>query len=82
MFGSGLIFSQHFFNLLGPLFYLGPETIMPLASILAAVVGFLLIFWRAILTRIKKLFGKGGSPANVEEYVEPEDDDEGKPGGA
>jgi hypothetical protein len=31
------------------LLYLGPETIMPLASILAAVLGFLLIFWRMML---------------------------------
>ncbi|MCU0487461.1 MAG: hypothetical protein MUE67_00755 [Anaerolineales bacterium] len=80
MFGSGLNFSQHIFNALGPIFYLGPETIMPLASILAAVAGFLLIFWRAIVNTIKKLIGKGGQPANVEEYIETEDDDEGKPG--
>lgn len=80
MFGSGINFSQHIFYVLGPLFYLGPETIMPLASILAAVVGFLLIFWRAIVNFIKKLIGKGGTPANVEEYIEPEDDEEGKPG--
>lgn len=36
------------------LFYLGPETIMPLASILATILGFLLIFWRAIIRFIKK----------------------------
>lgn len=38
------------------LMYLGPETIMPLASILAAVLGFLLIFWRFIVNSIKKIF--------------------------
>ena len=26
--------------------YVGPETLMPLASVLAAVVGVLLMFWR------------------------------------
>ncbi|HSK18828.1 MAG TPA: hypothetical protein VK912_06790 [Longimicrobiales bacterium] len=26
--------------------YIGPEVMMPLASILAAVTGFLLMFWR------------------------------------
>ena len=31
------------------LLYLGPETIMPLASVIAAVLGFLLIFWRYIV---------------------------------
>ena len=39
------------------LLYLGPETIMPLASILGAAVGFLLIFWRLLLKPFKKLFG-------------------------
>lgn len=60
---------------IGPLFYLGPETIMPLASILAAIVGFLLIFWRAIVKGIKKVFGKDQALNDVTEYVEPEDDD-------
>ena len=39
------------------LLYLGPETIMPLASILGAAVGFLLIFWRLLLKPFKKVFG-------------------------
>jgi len=38
------------------LLYLGPETIMPLASILGAAVGFLLIFWRLLLKPFKKVF--------------------------
>lgn len=37
------------------LLYLGPETIMPLASILGVVVGFLLIFWRLLLKPFKKI---------------------------
>lgn len=28
--------------------YIGPETLMPLASILAAVSGILLMFWRRV----------------------------------
>lgn len=47
--------SVHFF-LTNGLLYLGPETVMPLASIIAAVVGFLLIFWRLLLRPIKKLY--------------------------
>ena len=39
------------------LLYLGPETIMPLASILGAAVGFFLIFWRLLLKPFKKVFG-------------------------
>lgn len=35
--------------------YLGPETIMPLASILATIVGAILIFWRFIVGAIKRL---------------------------
>jgi hypothetical protein len=34
--------------------YVGPETILPLTSALAAIVGFLLIVWRHVLA----LFGK------------------------
>jgi hypothetical protein len=39
------------------LLYLGPETLMPLASILGAAVGFLLIFWRLLLKPFKKVLG-------------------------
>ncbi len=38
--------------------YLGPETLMPLASILAAVAGFFLMFWRLIAKFIKKTVRK------------------------
>ena len=57
--------------------YLGPETLMPLASILAAVVGFLLIFGRAFLKSVKKVLGKGGPTQDVTAYVEPEEDEDG-----
>jgi hypothetical protein len=36
--------------------YLGPESIMPIASIIAAVIGFILILWRYILSFIKKIY--------------------------
>jgi hypothetical protein len=35
---------------------MGPETIMPLASILAAVVGIVLIFWRYIVGFFRRMF--------------------------
>jgi hypothetical protein len=38
--------------------YLGPETLMPLASILAAIVGFFLIFWKLIVRISKKIYRK------------------------
>jgi hypothetical protein len=38
--------------------YLGPETLMPLASILAAIVGFFLMFWRVIAKFVKKTYRK------------------------
>ena len=47
----GLTFPWETANYGVMLLYFGPETIMPLASILAAIVGFLLVFWR--------LFGLG-----------------------
>ena len=72
--GSSIILK----SLIGPLFYLGPETIMPLASILAAVLGFILIFWRLILKSAKKLLGRNDPTVQISEYVEPDDDVEGK----
>ncbi len=56
-------------SLVGPLRppqYLGPDTLMPLASILAAILGFFLIFWRIILKVTKKLYRKvRGLPEEV-----------------
>ena len=33
--------------------YLGPETLMPLASVLAAITGFLMLFWRRTVHAFK-----------------------------
>ncbi len=38
--------------------YLGPDTLMPLASILAAIAGFFLIFWRLIFKFVKRVYRK------------------------
>ena len=61
--------------------YLGPETLMPLASILAAIVGFFLMFWRTILKFVKKTVRKmRGLPdevppdVDIEETLEEEKD--------
>lgn len=35
------------------LLYFGPETIMPVTSVLAAAVGVVLIFWRHLTTTIR-----------------------------
>lgn len=47
--------------------YFGPETIMPLGSALAAVMGVILLFWqrtvgyvRRIVTRARERFGGTG----------------------
>ena len=34
--------------------YLGPEVMMPVASIIAAVVGYLLMFWRSTVAFMKR----------------------------
>jgi hypothetical protein len=44
--------------ILNSILYLGPETVMPLASILAAVLGGILIFWRYIIGFIKKTYNR------------------------
>jgi hypothetical protein len=55
-----------FVDPLGPRLYLGPETLMPLASILAAIVGFFLMFWRLILKFVKRIYRKmRGLPAEI-----------------
>jgi len=54
--------------------YLGPETLMPLASILAAIAGFFLIFWRLILKFAKTVYRKlRGIPDEVPPDTEMED---------
>ena len=65
------------FSLVGPLRppeYLGPETLMPLASILAAIAGFFLIFWRLIVKFIKTMYRKiRGLPEEVPPDMDLED---------
>ena len=52
---------QHF-RLIPFILYIGPDVLMPVASALAAVVGFLLMFWRRTVgffrTIFQKVFGK------------------------
>jgi hypothetical protein len=54
-----------------PLLYLGPETIMPLGSFLAAAVGILLVFWRQATLFLRSAFHrvlgrKSGYPPNLD----------------
>lgn len=35
--------------------YLGPDALMPVASAIAAVVGFLLMFWRRLVGAVRLL---------------------------
>lgn len=34
--------------------YIGPETLMPLASVLAAITGVILLFWRKTVAAVRK----------------------------
>lgn len=36
--------------------YVGPETVVPLTSALAAVAGFLILFWRRVLAVVRSGF--------------------------
>jgi len=36
--------------------YLGPETLMPLASAFAAITGLLLMFWRRTTTAVRSVY--------------------------
>ena len=57
------------FSIVGPLRppqYLGPDTLLPIASILAAIAGFFLIFWRLIVRLVKAAYRKiRGLPEEV-----------------
>jgi hypothetical protein len=39
------------------LLYVGPDTALPILSFLAAIVGFLLMWWRRLLTLARRIFG-------------------------
>lgn len=36
--------------------YIGPETMMPIASAFAAIVGFLLMFWRRTVAAVRAVW--------------------------
>lgn len=40
------------------LLYIGPESVMPLATVVAAVIGVILILWRYVISFIKKAYHK------------------------
>jgi len=57
--------------------YLGPETLMPLASLLAAIAGFFLIFWRLIVKFVKTVYRKiRGLPDEVPPEMDMDDPSE------
>lgn len=45
--------------------YVGPDQMMPVASILATVMGFIMIFWNKVLGIFRRLFG-GAKPPEAE----------------
>lgn len=46
--------------------YVGPDQVMPVASILATIMGFLLVFWGKLLGIIRKIFRLAPPPAETE----------------
>jgi hypothetical protein len=59
---------------LGPIvfLYFGPETVIPLTSILAGIIGAVLVFWRYIVVMVRKLFKRMYN--REEAFVEPVSD--------
>jgi hypothetical protein len=53
--------------------YLGPDSLIPLASILAAGIGFILLFWHRAVGLVRKLRGRG-RPEEPADSPSPEDD--------
>jgi hypothetical protein len=52
--------------------YVGPDQVMPLASILATIMGFLLVFWNKLVGLVGKIFGP--SPRKSQEKDAPPPD--------
>jgi len=47
--------------------YIGPDQIMPLTSVLGAIVGFALMFWNRLVVAVRRgsrLFGRRHEPQN------------------
>jgi len=38
--------------------YIGPDSLMPLASVFAAIAGFFLMFWRRVVGAVKLIAAK------------------------
>ena len=41
--------------------YIGPDSLMPIASVFAAIAGFFLMFWRRVIGAVKLVFSKFSS---------------------
>ncbi len=64
-------------NLLHFAMYVGPDQMMPLASILATAMGFVLIFWNKVLGVFRRIFG--GSKPTEAESTSPQDPSKDQP---
>ena len=42
--------------------YVGPDVFLPFTSALAAIAGFLLMFWHRIVSVVRRLTGRGPKP--------------------
>jgi len=49
--------------------YIGPETFMPVLSAIAAAAGVILMFWRNLVSMVKKLFRGKSSMAQEDEIT-------------
>lgn len=56
--------------------YFGPEVVLPLASFLAAAAGVILMFWRQIISFIRKvfrfIFRRGDAPVEMQDNLDAE----------
>lgn len=57
--------------------YIGPDVFLPLTSALAAMAGFLLMFWHRVLGFVMRLMGKGG-PSESDSHAMTSDTDQQK----
>jgi hypothetical protein len=55
---DGFGFGLAVIELLGFLFYAGPDQILPLVSIIGTIIGFLLIWWKRFVLLLRKTWSR------------------------
>ena len=51
----------HLYSSLALMLYVGPDAVMPLLSVLGAIAGGILMFWRRLSSIVRRVFGSSAA---------------------